>query len=411
MALLINSILFSQEVKKEKKEPVAKFYGYITYRAFFDTYESVEAREGNIYLYPKAENIDANGDDLNKYIQHEALTLDTRLGVKLNGPDAFGAKVSGLVETDWMGTSESYTRMPRLRHAFIKLTWSKVNLLAGHTWHPMFTPECFPKVLNFGAALIFNSFNRTPQIRLTFIPVEQFYMLIAASSYGYNNFAGIDAKAQRNSGVPDIHGQITFKNDFITTGLVAGIKTLKPRTSYTIVDNNNVEQVYKTKETLTTFDLKGFLKLNISKVTLSWAGIYGKNMSPYVMIGGFGVADDPAITDDYSYIGLSTIAAWFDGEVNLNPVKFGLFAGYTANLGAGDTYYSFTNPTARAENMANILRISPRFTYTSGKVTLGLEYMLNTATYATQWDANHKVEETADLVMNHRTMFVVKYSF
>ncbi len=401
IALLFSSAVIGQEKVEEKKEPIVKFSGYIAYRAFIDTYDSYDAREGSIYLFPKEENLDPNGDDINQFLQHESLALDTRMRAKITGPDAFGAKVTGLIEADWMGSGNSYVRMPRLRHAFVKLSWSKVNLLAGQYWHPVFTPECFPATISFGAGLPFNPLNRAPQARITLVPVEGFELFAAITSYGYHNFSGTDLEAQRNSSTPDIHFQAMYKSKPVTVGIVGGIKTLKPR----LQTGNGI----KTKETLSSFDVKGFIKVNISDITLKWSAMYGQNLSPYVMIGGYGAEEDPTLVDDYKYANMNTLSAWFDGEVKINAMKIGLFYGYSANLGSSTDYY--TLGTARKDNLNNIMRVAPRATFTSGKVSLSFEYMLTTAVYGNTWDANHKVEDSDDMLMNHRTMLALKYVF
>ena len=416
VAILLSSVLVAQEKKEEKKKPVVKFSGYIAYRTFMDTYESVEAREGNLYLYPQAEKLDDNGQDINAVNQLEAITLDTRLTAKISGPDAFGAKVNGLVEADWNGTSNNYTRMPRLRHAMIKLSWEKASVIAGQYWHPMFTAACFPKTISFGAALPFNPLNRTPQARFTYDFTENFQVLAAASTYGYHNFSAADPESQRNSGMPDFHGQIMYKSDAFTVGLVGGVKSLMPRTK--------TDEGYKTTKKLTSPDVKGFLKVKVSNVSLKTAFIYGENMTPYVMIGGFGAIQQPdsnqtGYADDYDYSALKTMSVWFDGEIKLEAIKLGFFAGYSSILGANDDYYTIKNfydgePKAnstRTANLDNIIRISPRITYTSGKVSLSVEYMYSAAVYGTNWDVKYNVIESADATVNHRTMLAIKYAF
>lgn len=407
-AILISSVLVAQEKKEEKKEPVVKFSGYIVYRAFMDTYESVEAREGNIYLYPRAENLDANGDDLNAVNQFEALGLDTRLKAVIKGPDAFGAKVSGLIEADWNGTSNNYTRMPRLRHAMIKLSWDKANVIAGQYWHPMFTTACFPRTISFGAALPFNPLNRTPQARFTYNITENLQVYAAAASYGYHNFSAADPEAQRNSSIPDIHGQVMYKSDIFTGGVVGGIKTLMPRT---VTDNG-----IKTNKKLSSYDLKAFVATKISDLNVRTAFIIGENMTPYVMIGGFGTKQEvvnpnsPNYVDDYDYSALTTMSYWFDTDYKMGDFKVGAFFGYSSIIGASDDYYVLASST-RSGNIDNIIRISPRATYTSGKVSVSLEYMYSSAAYGAVQEGDFELTNVADPTVNHRTMIAIKYAF
>lgn len=403
VALSLSYSFLKAQDQPVNKDPLVKFTGYVAYRTFFDTYDSYDSRNGDIYQYPKQQDLDANGDDVNKFIQYEALSLDTRVAAKISGPDAFGAKVSGLIEADYCGTSQSYIHMIRLRHAFVKLTWTKFNMLFGQYWHPMFSPECNPNVVSFGAGYPFNPLNRTPQAAFSFTPIEVLDLQLCISSYGYHTFVTSDAEAQRNSGLPDIHGKFVFKSKIVTAGVVAGIKSLRPRLETT--------SGVITEEKLTTFDTKIFANINPSDIfNIKVAGIYGGCMTPYGMIGGYGTADDPATVDDYGYSAMKTMSAWTDFSVNIKRVDVGLFYAYQANLGSSNDYYTLSG-ASRQDNLKNIMRISPRATLTSGKVSFSLEYILTTAVYGNAWDSNHKVTSQDDMVMNNRYLFAVKYAF
>ena len=48
------------------------------------------------------------------------------------------------------------------------MNWVNQELLIGQTWHPLFTEECFPTVINFNTGIPFQPFNRSPQIRYTY---------------------------------------------------------------------------------------------------------------------------------------------------------------------------------------------------------------------------------------------------
>jgi hypothetical protein len=105
--------------------------------------------------------------------QLEMLSLQTRVGAKIDGGNVLGAKLSGVIETDFFATAEEYSRQIRMRHAFMKLKWEKSSLLMGHYWHPMFGPDVFPKMIQFGAGVIYNPLNRAPQIRFDHYPIEK----------------------------------------------------------------------------------------------------------------------------------------------------------------------------------------------------------------------------------------------
>src|SRR6056297_2163675 len=149
--LLLAAIAFSGFVSAQESNPQINFSGFVGYELFYDTYESVDSRDGEVYLYPLPANLDVNDNDLNKNSQIEMLSLSSRIRLGATGFKALGGDVSGMIETDFLGTGQPYTRMLRLRHAIIKVNWESGELLMGQYWHPMFVTSCFPSTIAFGA--------------------------------------------------------------------------------------------------------------------------------------------------------------------------------------------------------------------------------------------------------------------
>ncbi|MFO7843467.1 MAG: hypothetical protein R6V16_06615 [Bacteroidales bacterium] len=396
---LIPGILVAQESEQKLKVSIN---GYIANEMYFDTYNSATSRDGQIYFYPLPEDLDANGDDLNKNFQAQMLAIQSRTRLTLSGLEAFGAKATGAIEGDFLGTTQDYTRHFRLRHAFIKLNWQNAELLTGQFWHPMFVTGCFPGVFSFGAGAPFNPLNRAPQVRYTYQPNQNISLMGAALFHGDFRSSG-PLGAQQNSGLPDMQFQMIYKNDFVFTGFTAGYKFLTPRTE--------TEMGVKTSETIGSYNLQAFAKFITRPVTIKLQGAYGQNMTNYVMIGGYGAAEDPLLpgNDDYSYINKNTVSLWAELLTNFEAFNAAIFAGYSSNLGASDNYFSLDY--ARGENIDYIFRISPRVQYSSGPVTLILEHMMTGAAYATNFDENYKPTESDSPTINHRVIFAAKYSF
>jgi len=390
--------LLAQEAEKIK--PTINIGGYVRYEAFFDTYKSVDTRDGDVYLYPLAENLDMDGDDINQTLQFEMLSLQSRFFLSFGDVEAFGAQTSGKIEVDFLGTGQDFRRMIRLRHAYMKFNWAKGELLLGQTWHPMFVTACFPGTISFGAGVPFHPLNRAPQARYTYSLNSNSSIMGAMLVHGYHRSSG-PADAQRNAGIPDMQFQYMFNNGNVVAGFTAGYKFLKPRLeTYT---------GYKTNEMVGSYNLEAFAKLPLGPLTLKMEGILGENLSSYVMLGGYGAADNPALEYDYSYINLQSYSVWADLSGVNDNMGYGFFAGLSGNLGAKDDYYSIGY--ARGETMDKIFRLSPRVTFTSNNVMLGLEYMLTGAVYGQEVDEKFKVTKSADATINHRFLCSLKYSF
>ena len=151
--------------------------------------------------------MDKNGDDINAASSFNMLSIQTRLMGKITGPEAFGAKTSGLIEGEFFGTSDGDTNGFRLRHGYVKLNWATSELIIGQFWHPMFITESFPEVVSFNTGVPFQPFNRSPQIRFT----QQFgAWSVAATALAQRDFLsngpdGASSTYARNAAVPEFN--------------------------------------------------------------------------------------------------------------------------------------------------------------------------------------------------------------
>jgi hypothetical protein len=102
------------------------FSGFVKTDIIYDSRQTVNLREGHFLLYPANRNLDLNGADINAKSSFNILSIQTRLTAKLKGPDAFSAKTSGVIESEFFGTSDADLNGLRLRHAFVKFDWEKL---------------------------------------------------------------------------------------------------------------------------------------------------------------------------------------------------------------------------------------------------------------------------------------------
>lgn len=395
-------VLYAQEENKPAT-PIVQFSGHVRFEAFTDSYESVEGRDGDVYLYPRRANFDANGVDLNKNFQYKMFSGQSRLRAKINGPEAFGAKINGMFEFDLLGLSTNFELTPRIRHLFMNANWGKTQLTLGYTWHPVFAIECYPTVLAMGAALPFNPLSRATQVKVTHKLTD--HLIFVGGIFSHSDFRSSGLyTSQRDAGIPDIHGQLKYIDKKFAVGIIGGYRVIRPR----IETDANV----KTTKTLGSYDVAAFVKVvPVNNLTLKAYGIFGQNTSSYVMTGGFGATQNPALVDDYDYTNVETMAAWFEVSYKYNAWRYGVFAGYSENIGtSADAFYSVAS-YGRGLNIDNIVRVSPYITYTSGKVMLGLEYMYNSASYQDLATDSWTVTNTDPTVSNNRWQFSTKYTF
>lgn len=202
-------ILFSQETENIITK---SFYGYVKTDVFWDSRQTVSAREGHLILFPSPVFLDPDGNDINNVPNFNILAVQSRIGVKITGAKALNADVSAVIEGDYFGQANDNINLLRLRHAFVLFKWTSTELLFGQYWIPMFVPECFPYIESFGAGLPFQPFGRSPQIRFTQKFGNFKFLAIANSQRDFSNIGLLGASSSylRNSGMPEFASQLHF---------------------------------------------------------------------------------------------------------------------------------------------------------------------------------------------------------
>jgi len=380
----------SNAQEEDEEKVTVKISGHVWAESIFDTRQTVSTRDGDVLLYPANEVFDANGEDINAKSNFNMLTLHSRVRLKITAPRFLNAKVTGLIEGDFVGSTQAHISMFRLRHAMIKLNWEKSELLAGQYWHPMFTTDVYPLVVSWGAAVPYFPLERSAQLRYSYSASENSKFSIAASTqlqYLSSGPNGPSADYMRNSAVPEFN--LTYvlglKSKFLI-GANVGYKTLKPQLSYTL---GNL--TFKSKESIGSYHLNLFSKIEIKKAAIRLGTIYGQNMYEFVMLGGYGVSGTN-ISGEETYTNITTGSYWldFDSGFLTEKITLGLFAGYTKNFGSDDP---ITGPVYARGGIDSSYRISPRIIYGNGNVRIRGEVSYDNVAYGIP-DENYKVQNT-----------------
>lgn len=391
------------------------FSGFVKNDFFIDSRQTICAREGHFLLWPAPEKLDENGNDINAKSTFNMLAIQSRLSVKITGPDALGARTSGLIEGDFFAQANDNINLFRMRHAYVKLAWDRFEWLAGYTWNPLFVTDCFPGTVSFNTGAPLQSFARNPQFRFM-LTLNNFKIMAAALSqidYTTRGVDGPNCKYLRNSTTPDMHLQVHYgkKNPESGNGYVAGFgaayKSIVPRLESEIAS----DEIYKVNELVHGITMMGFAKITTGPVTVKAQVRYGENLADVLAISGFGIKDilDPS-TGEQSYTPLKSMAYWAEVHTNGNP-QVGLFGGILYNNGTRDAMSDPGNAVyGLATDIRTMFRISPRVVYNSGKVRLALELEYTEAAYG----ADYNVFYMPDRVMpvgNLRGLLGVYYFF
>jgi len=388
-----------------EKEWEVNLYGFIRTDYIWDTRKSAQVREYNLNLYPLDESLDTNGDDINDAGASNFLSVVSRLGVKVKGPNVWGAKASGTLEGDFFGNTESSIGLLRLRHAYASLDWTKTSVTMGQTWYPTFIPEVFPGVANFNTGIMFNPFGWATQVRVKQQLTKS--VSFALTAYKEREFTTATAAtaaqnaASTNSSLPTFHGQFQYKNKNLIAGIGAEYKSLQPLT---------VSNGFVSKEKVTSASFVGYFKYSNDKFSIKGYGITGGDMVNMVMLGGFAGYTLPGEVEEYEAV--KTTAYWFDIASNGKKIAPGLFFGYTKNDGTGRDGATalYVRGVSGTRGVDNVWRASARVDFKQNKfrITPELEY-----TAAAWGDVNSSVsvDNNDTKVSNVRAMVSCVYTF
>jgi hypothetical protein len=394
-----------------------KFSGFVKNDIFYDSRQTESLREGHFLLYPLNVDKDKDSNDINAHSNFNMLSIQSRLTGNITGPDALGARTSGQIEAEFFGTADADINGFRLRHAWIKLNWKSTELLIGQMWHPMFVTECFPQVVSFNTGAPFQPFSRNPQIRLTqaFGGFNILAAILAQRDFVSTGPDGKSSKYLRNSAIPDAELQLSYKLareekkfEFLI-GIGAGYKILKPR----LVTSQDI----KTDETVGGLNRIAYIKLKCKPITWKIEGVWGQNMYDLTMLGGYAYkyTTDTGILNinDLSYTSLDVISAWTEIMSNGEKWQFGLFGGYTKNIGSLKNVYNWTSPNSyfcRGRDIESIIRISPRVVFNAGKLRFALEGEYTAVRYASEINSLGQ-PSNLKTVANIRALLGVYYFF
>ena len=397
-----------------EKEWDVSLNGFITTDYIWDTRKSAQVREDNLNLYPLDEALDVNGDDINKADQSNFLAVTSRLGVKVKGPNVWGAKTTGVLEGDFFGNFEgSSIGLFRLRHGYVNLEWTKTTLTMGQTWYPQFIPEVFPGVANFNTGIMFNPFGWATQVKVKQMLTKDFSF--TAVAYKEREFTtqtaatGSQNSASLNSVLPTLHGQFQYKNKSVILGVGGEFKSLQPLTS-----NGSTTNLLASNEKVNSTSFFGYAKYSNEKISIKAYGITGGNLANFVMLGGFTGKTEAGKVETYDPI--KTTAFWVDIASNGKSIAPGVFFGYTKNNGSSDdnstaTFANYSRGVSGNRVVDKVWRASGRVDFKQNKFRISPEIEYTLATWGDLVKSNGTADTNKKDLGNFRTMISCSYSF
>jgi hypothetical protein len=408
--------LFSTAQENKTTDFDLDFYGFIRNEFYIDTYKGLDAAHDQFYLVPLYCGKDANGEDINEQTSANLTAVTTRLGLKINGPELFGAKTNGTIEFDFGGIIKTEPNLIRIRHAWSAFSWAKSKLLIGQTWHPFWGGSIFPTVAGLNTGAPFQAFSRAPQVRYDIfsgkftlsgaLVYELQYQSKAIESSGFSTAN----QAKRNGVLPEFDILLEYKNKDFTAGLGALYNRIKPR-----MTNTGTDGIFKSKEFIAGKGLTAYLKYVHNKFSIISKGYYGQNLTQLSFLGGYGVATTDLRTGAETYTNYTNYTALVNALYG-KKWQVGLLAGIGDNLGTDKALYNDGSNKAKTygllPNVKEIFRIAPSISLNVSKLKLIAEYELTTANYGIgAMNFNNGLYNDSHHTANNRINLMMMYYF
>ncbi len=350
--------------------------GFIKSDIIVDTRQTVSAREGFVVLYPVKPDLDVNGKDKNEGLLFNQFATSSRVIFEVNQIKSSDLKYRAYIEGDFTGSSNVTYSGFRLRHAYLKMDYKKIQLLAGQFWHPLVAEDVFPDMIGLNLGNPIKSAMRCPQVRLSYNLTDNFKTTLSATSQLDNasiGELGVSSLYIRNSSFPNIDVQLQYKREKFVIGFLFDYKDLL------FSHTDSIVGLQKSYCPSTAYSLYG--KFENSRFMFKSQIMYGGNLYEHAMLGG--VAN--SFQNSGKIIPIHTASAWTNIYVKTKKWNIGFFAGYVQNMGASEKIGA--NIYGRGVDVHSVMRIAPQFMYqASSKLMIFSETEWTNARYGVKDD-------------------------
>lgn len=407
-------LVSAQETKP--KELNLEFYGFVRNEFYLDSYKGLDAANDQFYVVPLYVGKDANGEDINEQTSANLSAFTTRMGVKISGPELFGAKTSGCIETDFGGILKTEPTLLRIRHAYSAFTWKKSKLLIGQTWNPFWGGSIFPTIAGLNTGAPFQAFSRSPQIRydifsgnFTFSGAMVYELQYVSKGIESSNYTTAN-QAKRNGILPEFDLVLEYKNKNFAAGIGALYNQIKPR-----MTNTGIDGLFKSEEFIAGKGLMAYAKFTQNKFSIMSKTYYGQNLAHLCLLGGYGVSSLDKRTGAETYTNYTNYTTMVNAVYG-KKWQAGILVGFGDNLGTSNPLYNDGSNKPKTygllQNVKGIFRVSPSIALNVSKLRLVAEYELTTADYGSgEFDFSNGLYNDTHKTVNNRLNLMMMYFF
>lgn len=375
--------------KYEQKFDV-KVSGYVKYDAFLDSRQVITYNRGLLLLVPKMPELDPTYADINDHPEWNMLGLQSRLIFDVNGPKLGYAKTSAQIGVDFLDPLDE--GLFRIRYAHMQFEWDNTKnknkkIILGHYYHPISLDEAYPSTLGNSQGELIDPFTYAGQATVYYTCGNIMLTGSLNSDWKYT--------PARNAALPNVFcsAQLKFCDaHFIGAGIDLHQEIPRLYTDHEIATSG---KSYATSNGLRSWTGYVFTALNFESLKARLRLTYVENGARYDMLGGVGTRANNynPVTDERHYTNLRAVACWSEFVWRYKKAEFGMFLGFTKNIGSRHELITNVDGTADlrfinvlyegAAQTDTIIKIQPRLKYYLDPIEFGVELELCRATYGT----------------------------
>jgi len=349
------------------------FSGFVKSEYIYDTRQIVGAREADQLLYPAPDPNPDSDDDAVDADNLLFFPFFSRLRISVDDlPEALGAEITGLFETDFYGPNNATLNTLRIRRLFAKMAWENREVVFGMEWSPLFTMAVTPQTVASATGAPFQPFARHPQIRYTAKTENLRVIGVLAQQRDAFVDAGPDgpsAKPQQLAAIPGAHLHLQYVQGATVVGGGAHYKWIRP---------------FPTGYRFGAGAVQAYAKVGSEALEVRGKATFGGSMRDHLMMSGYVARSDG---DDFDFKALNIVSGWLDVH-KPGAVSPGIYLGYLQNLGTSDDGLNASEWTffARDPNIDHAWRVAPRLALNYGRLRFALEADITSALYASELD-------------------------
>ncbi len=418
------------------EKPDVSIYGFVRNFITSDTRQSKSGTAELYYYVPLDRSLNSLGEDMNEMFSVKMSTISSRFGLNISWKSE-GMVLKGKIETDFFSGVSGLTGNAnmRLRQAYVDILFEDSDFRFGQAMHPMAAdvPDC----LALDIAAPFGPFNRSPQFTANYHWTSHLWTTVTFLTQQQQTSSGPEGASAnyiKYSGIPETYIGVNYSRGGFLGRLGYDNLVIKPRYK-AMVDGEQ----RKVSDRISTSLAFVYLQYRRDKFLVKMKSTLAEAGEHMNMLGGYGIsAKYTASGEDghYEYTPTLTTSSWLSATYGA-ALKGSLLLGYARNLGTRNDLLEIEKGCSLVDASQNYLakntfsniictyRVSPMLSYTTGPLTLGLEYSYSAAQYGEyqSYTASDGKEYTQCVglnglagtgkhwVGNHRIQMMTKFSF